>query len=233
MPVSSNLDLHDLRTKLNQMTERIVSRLKDRSRYPLNAAIYRPDAIPIANRSGISFLDFALEGLEHYHASLGRYRFPDQYPLTDVSPSAPVERGSPTSPIMRVDIALKDAIVAFYRGLVQTLCPGGNDETTYGETVYCDADLIVLIHERINVGRYVAEAKLQTDPSLVDVVEARHALARRLVQPQRAQIVIDQARSIATRYDLNADVVERCFRWITEKTLDVEIEYLRRKLGDS
>jgi chorismate mutase len=231
IPVSSNLDLHDLRTKLNQMTERIVSRLKDRSRYPLNALVYRPDAIPIAHRSGISFLDFALEGLEHYHASLGRYRFPDQYRLTDVSPTAPVDRGTPPSPIVRVDLALKDAIVAFYCQLVQALCMEGDDATTYGETAYCDADLIVLIHERINVGRYVAEAKLQTDPSLVRVVDARPTLARRLVQPQREQAVVDQARRIATRYDLNAEVVERCFRWIIEQTLDVEVEYLRRKYG--
>ena len=83
------------------------------------------------------------------------------------------------------------------------------------------------------MGRYVAEVKLQTDPSLVDLIDARKALARRLVQPQREQTVIDQARSIATQYDLNADVVERCFRWIIEKTLDVEIEYLRRKYGGS
>ena len=227
--VSSNLDLHDLRTKLNQMTERIVSRMKDRSRYPLNAVVYRPDAIPIANRSGLSFLDFALEGLEHYHASLGRYRFPDQYRLTGVSPSALVDRGSPTSPIQPVDIALKDEIVAFYYRLVRALCPEGDDATTYGETVYCDADLIVLIHERINVGRFVAEAKLQTDPAISDVVDDRRTLAQRLIQPQREQAVIDQARGIATRYDLDPEVVERCFRWIIEKTLDVEIEYLRRK----
>jgi chorismate mutase len=97
--------------------------------------------------------------------------------------------------------------------------------------VYCDADLIVLIHERINVGRYVAEAKLQTDPSLVRVVDTRPTLARRLVQPQREQAVVDQARRIATRYDLNAEVVERCFRWIIEQTLEVEVEYLRRKYG--
>ncbi len=231
IPVSSNLDLHDLRTKLNQMTERIVSRLKDRSRYPLNAVVYRPDAIPIAHRMGLSFLDFALEGLEHYHASLGRYRFPDQYRLTEVSPSAPVDRGSPPSPIVRVDLALKDAIVTFYRQLVQTLCPAGDDATTYGETVYCDADLIVLIHERINVGRYIAEAKLQTDPTLVEAVGDRPTLAQRLVQPRREQAVIDQARRIASRYDLDAAVVERCFRWIIAQTLEVEVEYLRRKYG--
>ena len=50
----SKLNLHDLRTKINQMTERIVSRLKDRSRYVLNDAVYRRDAIPIEGRTGIS-----------------------------------------------------------------------------------------------------------------------------------------------------------------------------------
>ena len=44
------LDLNELRVRLDQMTERIVSRLKDRSRFPLNETVYRPDAVPIVGR---------------------------------------------------------------------------------------------------------------------------------------------------------------------------------------
>ena len=227
----SKINLNDLRTKINQMTERIVSRLKDRSRYVLNDAVYRRDAIPIEGRTGISFFEFALEQLEKYHASLGRYKFPDQHQLTNITLHSPVQRWSPPSPVRQVDIELKDEIIAFYLILLGDLCQEGDDPTTYGETVYCDADLIVLLHERINIGRFVAESKFQSDPSFSAVVENRDALRTRLRQPKREQTVIDNARKIALNYDLNPDVVERCFRWVITKTLEVEIDYLQLAKG--
>ena len=225
--MNSNYDLKDLRTKLNQMTERIVSRLKDRSRYVLNDSVYRRDAIPIEGRTGVSFFEFALEQFEQYHASLGRYKFPDQHRLTDISFQSPVQRWFPPSSIKRVDIKLKDEIIAFYTTMLKDLCREGEDPTTYGETVYCDADLIVLLHERINMGRFIAESKFQTDPSFKSIVENRDALRARLRKPKREQTVIDNAKKIALNYDLKPDVVERCFRWLISKTLEVEIDYLQ------
>ena len=227
----SKINLNDLRTKINQMTERIVSRLKDRSRYVLNDAVYRRDAIPIEGRTGISFFEFALEQLEQYHASLGRYKFPDQHQLTNITLHSPVQRWAPPSPVRQVDIELKDEIIAFYTIMLRDLCREGDDPTTYGETVYCDADLIILLHERINIGRFVAESKFQTDPSFSTVVENRDALRTRLRKPKREQTVIDNARKIALNYDLNPDVVERCFRWLITKTIEVEIDYLQLAKG--
>lgn len=225
----SYLDLKDLRTKINQMTERIVSRLKDRSRYVFNESVYFCDKISIEGRKGISFLEFALERLEQYHASLGRYHFPDQYRLTDVSRHSPVRRGFPTSPIRQVDIELKDEIISFYKKTLEDLCRQGDDPTTYGETVYCDADLIALLNERINIGRFVAESKLLANPSIREVVGNRETLRSHLKQPKRERAVLDAARSIALRYDLNPDVVERCFQWLITKTLEVEIQYLQKR----
>lgn len=214
------------------MTEMIVSRLKDRSRYFLNKSVYVQDKISIENKKGISFLEFALEGLENYHASLGRYNFPDQYRLTNVSPFTTVVREYPVSPLMQVDIKLKDEIIIFYKKMLEALCKKGDDKTTYGETVYCDADLIVLMHERINVGRSIAEAKLLATPSIVKVVNIKDELRQQLKEPIREQAVINYAREIAVRYDLNPDVVESCFRWLIDKTLEVEIDYLRKKYSN-
>src|SRR5208283_1970635 len=103
-----DLQLSDLRIKLDQMTERIVSRLKDRSRFKLNKSIYLADAIAIAGRNGISFLEFALEGLEQYHATLGRYNYPDQHPLVSSHlPPTPVTREKTDSPISKVQIDIR------------------------------------------------------------------------------------------------------------------------------
>ena len=166
-----------------------------------------------------------------YLSRVGRYKFPDQHQLTNITLHSPVQRRSPPSSITQVGIELKDEIIAFYILLLGDLCREGDDPTTYGETVYCDADLIVLLHERINIGRFVAEAKFQSDPSFSAVVENRDVLRTRLRQPKREQTVIDTARKIALNYALNPDVVERCFRWLITKTLDVEIDYLQLAKG--
>ena len=46
-------ELGELRVRLDQMTVRITSRLKDRLRFPENSIIYIPDGVPIVGRSGM------------------------------------------------------------------------------------------------------------------------------------------------------------------------------------
>jgi chorismate mutase len=226
---STTIDLGGLRVRLDQMTERIVSRLKDRSRFALNEAVYRTGAVEIAGRTGISFLDFSLEGLEAYHASLGRFDQPDQYPVFGVNlPTSPVRRGASSKPgVEQRTISIKDDLLAFFLSVLRRLCQTGDDPDNYGETVYLDADLLQLLHERINVGRYVAEAKLRSDPS---VGASRHdaaLLSLKLRDSRREEALIAAVRSTAERYELDPEVVERIFRWIIEETLRVEVAYLQ------
>ena len=226
------IPLPDLRVRLDQMTERIVSRLKDRSRYPLNTPVYQPGAVPIEGRSGISFLEFALEGLEAYHASLGRYSYPDQFPVFSTElPASKVARTvhKPALPSLR--IAIKDDLLAFYLKLLPDLCPSGEDPDTYGETVYADSDLLEVLNERINVGRYVAQAKLDGDPSLRPL--AGEALAARLRDAAREEALMESVRQAARRYQLEPILAERVFRWIIDETLVVEVAYVEGLAGDS
>lgn len=222
------LELSELRVRLDQMTERIVSRLKDRSRFPLNEIVYRPGGVAISGRSGISFLEFALEGLEAYHASLGRYDYPDQYGVVGAEPAAsPVTRSVSLPSLPKLQINVRDDLLAFYQRLLPDLCARADDPDTYGETVYLDADLLQLLHERINVGRYVAEAKLRSDPS---VGASRHdaaLLSSKLRDSRREEALIAAIRATADRYELDPEVVERIFRWIIEETLRVEVAYLQ------
>ena len=221
------IDLGGLRVRLDQMTERIVSRLKDRSRFRLNEAVYSPGAVEIAGRAGISFLDFSLEGLEAYHASLGRFDYPDQHPVSGGTlPTTPVRRVAATPVVQQRTISIKDDLLTFYLGILPKLCPPGDDPEHYGETVYVDADLLLLLHERINVGRYVAEAKLRSDPSVAANRHDDALLAAALRDERREAALIAAVRSTAERYELDPEVVEQIFRWIIEETLSVEIAYL-------
>ncbi len=223
------LQLSELRVRLDQMTDRIVSRLKDRSRFPLNEAVYRPDAVAIKGKSGISFLQHALQGLEAYHSSLCRYDYPDQFPIfSEAVPTAPVARiiGQPALP--RLAISTRDDLLAFYQELLPRLCAPGDDPNSYGETVYIDSDLLELIHERINVGRYVAQVKLTQDPTIFDVVGDDAGLEARLRDSLREDALVAAARAIAERYALDPDVTAYVFRWIIAETMLVEKAYVRQ-----
>jgi chorismate mutase len=223
------LQLSELRVRLDQMTDRIVSRLKDRSRFPLNEAVYRPDAVSIRGKSGISFLQHALEGLEAYHQSLGRYDYPDQFPIfSGQIPTAPVTRtiGKPSLP--RLAISTRDDLLAFYQRLLPRLCPSGDDPDAYGETVYVDSDLLELIHERINVGRYVAQVKATQDPTIFAVVGDPAQLDARLRDASRENALVNAAKTAAQRYELDPQVTEDVFRWIVDETMLVERAYLRQ-----
>lgn len=221
-------ELSEVRIRLDQMTERIISRLKDRSRFPQNPTVYRPDGVPLQGRPGISFLEFALHGLEAYHASLGRYEYPDQYPLFsgEIAGSA-AARTVKMAGLPRHAISIREDLLAFHRDTVEQLCPAGDDPDTYGETVYVDADLLQLLNERINVGRYVAQAKKDSDAGLLDLVTDDRELAARLTDSAREEALIARVREVAARYELSEVNAEQVFRWIISETLKVEVLYLQ------
>ena len=224
----SKLNLPELRIKLDQVAERIISRLKDRSRYKLNKKIYIKDAISIKNRRNISFLEFALEGLEKYHDTLGRYNFPDQQPIISKPFSRPpVKRIIPQTPIVKVKINIGKEIIRFYINSLKELCKPGDDPTTYGETAYCDADIIQLLNERINLGKYVAQAKLIFNPSLKGI-KNRKKLEKKLRNLGREKEVFKKVKIITKRYGLNPKKVEKFFKWIIKETTKIEIEYLQK-----
>lgn len=221
-------ELSEIRIRLDQMTERIISRLKDRSRFPRNSTVYLPGGVPLRGRKGISFLEFALEGLEAYHSSLGRYEYPDQYPLFSAEmPGSPASRTVNIAALPRLLINIKEDLLAFHSETVERICQEGDDPGTYGETVYLDADLLQLLNERINIGRYVAEAKMAADPSLSASLKDGKQLAARLTDAAREEILIGRVREISRRYELPEEAAESVFRWIIQETLKVEVAYLQ------
>lgn len=220
--------LDTVRSRLAKMTERILFRLADRAGFPLNPAVYEPGAIPIAGREGISFLEFAVEGLEAYHASLGRYEYPDQHSLTRAAlPGSPARREVGVPALPHVDIDLKDRLFRFHRDeVLPRLCEPGSDPNTYGETAYLDADLLELIHERVNVGRYVARAKAETTPGVRDPGIGAEELIGMLRDPAQEERILDGVRVGARSYGVDVDIAAMVFRWVIEETIRVEVAYL-------
>lgn len=225
------LDLSVVRLKLTKMTDRILMRLHDRAGFPLNRPVYRAGAIEIPSRPGISLFDFAIEGLEAYHASLGRYDFPDQFPLSAAGRSGgeSPRRTPPAASTEKVEIALRGDLEAFYiREVLPRLCADQDDPNSYGETAYCDADLLELLNERINVGRDIALAKVQREPDLLQLLADDASLAERLTDRAREENVLADAATAAERYSLDPELARFVFRWIIDRTLALEVEYLKR-----
>jgi chorismate mutase len=223
------LELKNLREKLDVTNQRIITKLKDRSRFPLNEAIYVPDSVQIKGRSGISLLEFAMEGIEVYHSSLGRYDYHDQYPVFSRKlPGSLVERVTPPTPIQEVQISISTDLLAFYKETLPRLCKSTEDPTTYGETAYVDADMLQLIHERINsIGRYVAQVKLDGNRDLYKSHPDADTIRNMLKDARREGEVIEKARKFAITQELDPDLTGDVVRWVIDKTLEVEVKYIQ------
>lgn len=224
--------LPDVRRKLDRLNDQIIGRLQDRSRFLLNTAIYRPDGIHIEGKEGVRFLDHALAGLETYHATLGRFRFPDQYPLhPEAVTEAPVKWSFDMPAIPAVNLSIQDHVIDFYVKLLPAICESGDDTTTYGEAAYVDADIVVLIHERINMGRYVAYFKFMQDPTVLNLLAQPEQLRAALTVKKREDEVISAAMRSAEQRGLDIHIIAKMFRWMIDETLDLEVEYLRLLKG--
>lgn len=225
--VRPKVELGELRGKLDRMTERIVSLFKDRVSLPHNPVIYVPNGVAIDGRSDVSLFTFAVEGLEAYHASLGRYNYPGQFPLFRVDvPGPKVKREVTQVPLAPVDIDVRDNLFTFYQNIMAKYCKLGNDPNTYGTAANLDARLVSQIHERINLGRYVSEAKIDRDPTINSSNSAEELMGK-LKDRAREEDLIEKARKLAEASGLNPDMAEEAFRWMIETTLFIEIAYIQ------
>ncbi len=223
------MDLNDLRAKLDRLNEQIVGRFKDRSWFSLNEAVYTPGAIPIEGRPGISLMEWSLEGLERYHASLGRFDMPDQHPLLpEVVAPSPVRRKLDLPRLPAIASPPRDQLIRFYISILPRLCRPGDDPHYYGETAYADADLLARINERVYLGAFVAHTKLEREPHIIRLADQSDALRAVLRDSRREEDVIRQVREAALRYALSADLIAEVFRWMVEQTLDLEVRFLQQ-----
>ena len=229
--------LNGYRNKFDVMTERIVSKLKERSRFPQNRSIYIPDAGPIKGREGASFFEYAVEGLEKYHAKLGRFDHEDQTPImldnkqeiesVDFYTKVEQEMKQPFLNKVSLDIKVNSDILDFYPKFAVKLGMAGEDKTTFGETAYCDADIVEIVNERINLGKFIAESKLKGDALMLWRADEK-TLLEKIRNPGREHEIIENVKKLSDRYQLDKDLAEEFFKWIIDETLKVELDYLSK-----
>ena len=82
--LSSVLSLGNIRQTLIRLEDTIIFGLIERAQFALNAAVYRPDAIPVPgfrpDGTRYSLLEFLLRDIEQVHGRIRRYTSPDEHP---------------------------------------------------------------------------------------------------------------------------------------------------------
>lgn len=230
IPIDIEVPLPLLRSRLNKLTSRIVFKLEDRSGFSLNPTIYQPGAIPLSDGSKLSFFEYAIKGLEEYHGTLGRWEYPDEYPLMiSTKPTSITRRTGIGLPILpSIDINVRDKLLPFYTdSFLPKLCDSKDDPGTYGETAYIDADIVELLNERINLGRFVAASKVYGNPDIWRIVSDTEKLTEALRDRDREEVVIKGALDEASKVELDQQLTKDIFRWVIERTMDVEVTYLQ------
>jgi chorismate mutase len=220
------IDLNDIRVRLDQQTERIISGLKDRSRYLSNHGVFDK---PFAE--GLSWFGYRLREEQSLDSAFGRYDFEDQHPILfkkEALTQPKIRRARQEQQLIPVSIDFSLKIIQFYKELLNKICRQGEDPNTYGETVKLDVNNVLCLYERIcGIGPYVAESKLRRDHSLAYVVDPEDIRVR-LVHSRREEEVIEKAFQIAERYEMpNPESVRWVFRRIIDLTLDDEVAYIQ------
>lgn len=228
---SHELDLAGtIRPGLDTLANEIVIALKRRSRFPANQPVYAPGLV--MNSPDITLLQYEMLAAERNHAELGRYAYAAQDSFNDMSDVQPViKRQSPRSAVKRMPSGVGEKIIDFYLAWVNKACEAGTDENTFGETVTTDVLALLAIMERVNLGKVVAESKLQEQPeAFVKTGGEREAMLALIVRSDRENKVYDLARELAARYEVPENLVVELFEFMVATTIDIEVDYLRFRL---
>jgi len=216
--------IDNLRLKLDQMSERIVSGLKDRSRYPISNGVFLEEF-----SNGMTWFKYRLFREQSLDAEFGRYEFEDQHPLLFkkdqlASPKRP--RPHTDLGITHVEIDNGAQILNLYRDVIGKICKPGEDADNYGEIAKLDVSNVLTLYERIcGYAAKVAEFKINKEPRTLHF-EAEF-LRSYLTDVEREQQVMDYALTLARKEQFpNPEIMPGFFRTIIDRTLDLEVDYI-------
>ena len=225
------LDLKSsIRPGLDILGNEIIIALK-RSRLPANPQIHAPGLV--REQPDTSLLDYELARMERVHAELGRYTYASQESFTDVSDVTPViERAVPPSPIQAMASNVGPRVIEYYRHWIARGCVSGSDPDSFGETVTADVSALMSILQRVNLGKYVAEIKFTESPEKFRATEGeRDGIVELIVRRDREAEVEALAVRLGEHYDFDPQEAHKLFRWMIDITVDIEVDYIRMRLG--
>lgn len=264
--LSDTLSLSNIRKSLILMEDTIIFGLIERAQFARNAAVYEPGAIPVPvwTRDGrqMSLLEYLLRETEQVHGRIRRYTNPDENAFfpKDLPPLVlpPLEYPQVLwPPAAGVNVNAK--IMEMYLGhLLPEITPSGDDRN-YGSAAMHDVVILQALSRRIHYGKFVAEAKFQSQTDkyteLIKCRDARGILE--LLTDRAVELkVVERVKLKAATFgqDLNSSghsstnelksseylalrispeaVADLYEQWVMPLTKEVEVEYLLRRLDN-
>lgn len=254
MNPSSVLDLNNIRLALIRMEDTIVFDIIERSQFFSSPSVYELNKFNIPDFNG-SFLDWSLLQMERTHSLIRRYEAPDEIPFfhDQLLPSIlpPIEYPKILANYSD-EVNVNHEIMKFYVEEIvpQVSCKAGEQKENLGSVSVCDIECLQAISRRIHFGKFVAEAKFQSDKEhykklilAKDVEKIEESITNPAVEAKILERLMVKVENYGTdpslKYSQKAqskvkpEVVAKLYKdWIIPLTKKVEIDYLLRRLED-
>lgn len=246
------LNLQNIRDELVKMEDTIIFNFIERSHFPTCPPVYIKNSndLPIKNFNG-SFLDWAHVKLEMAHSQLRRFESPDENPFFPdnlLKPILPSIHYPQVLDLHASEINYNDKIKDIY---IKEIIPlmskyKGNQPENYGSVATRDIECLQSLSRRIHFGKFVAEAKFQSDIPLytklikdtdIDGItknitnsEVEKKILERLIR--KAEVYgVDPADENGESKITPEYLVKIYKDFVIPITKEVEIDYLLRRLG--
>ena len=239
--MDSMLLLSRVRAVLIRQEETIVFSLIERAQFHRNERVYKPRAFgPFVGEDSLS--GYLLHETERIHARMRRYTSPDEHPFYQDLPTPVLPALSyPENPLRPCSINLNGEVRRIYETEILPLVCAPGDDSQYGSSAVCDVMCLQSLSRRIHYGKFVAESKLQSNPSLLEAAMRdgdRDELMKLVTDDHVERDVVSRVRKKAELYGeldagdaaalrIDPDTVSDIYRkWIIPLNKRVQVEYL-------
>jgi len=216
-------DIVELRIKLDQLNERIISGLKTRSRFPANKVAFTE-----IFADGKTWFMYRLKKEQDIDSEFGRFLYSDQSPIVYSKKELlkpRIEKAAKSNGVEQIPVDVSKKIIDLYKSMLYEICVQQEDRATYGETTKQDVENILTLNERIvGIGEQIAGYKMQSNPELLKI-KSEGELRKELIVPSRELEVISNTVKIAQKYGLtNVEQIKDFAKELIDLTIEVEVK---------
>ncbi|XP_042011375.1 chorismate mutase 1, chloroplastic-like isoform X1 [Salvia splendens] len=248
--------LDGIRNSLIRQEDSIIFGLVERAQFCFNGETYDPNAFSVEGFSG-SLIEYMLKKTEKLHATVGRYKSPDEHPFfLDILPGPmlpPHEYPQlpqvlhPAANTININAQIWDM---YFKNLLPRLVKQGDDGNC-GSSATSDTICLQALSKRIHYGKFVAEAKFRESPDTYSAAikaKDRDGLMNLLTYPEVEELIRRRVEmktqtygqevtlsggedNTEAVYKINPSIVADLYwDWIMPLTKQVQVEYLLRRL---
>jgi len=221
--MENTIDLTNLRVKIDQMNNKLLSLISTRMKYSINSKVFEEEFA-----DGKTWFLYRLKREQDLDSEFGRFLYNDQLPfifkkeeLTEAKIDNVKNNG-----ISPIELGLSEKIIELYKKLLSGLCVLKEDKGTYGETTKLDVEIVLTLNERtIVIGEQVSAFKLQNEPKLKNL--SKEEIRANLINKDREIEVINNIINNAKKYGIENEILmEEFAKDLIKITLDSEVHFI-------